>query len=95
MKECQACQCCFPDELTSCPNDGGQLVHSLPLAEPLLDNRYQLEQRLGQGGMGLVYKARHTFLKTTHAVKVILPDLVGNGFRCGRWNHAFSSYGVY
>jgi eukaryotic-like serine/threonine-protein kinase len=78
MKECQACQCCFPDELTSCPNDGGQLVHSLPLAEPLLDNRYQLEQRLGQGGMGLVYKARHTFLKTTHAVKVILPDLVGN-----------------
>jgi eukaryotic-like serine/threonine-protein kinase len=28
--------------------------------------------------MGIVYKARHTFLKTTHAIKVILPDLVGN-----------------
>jgi serine/threonine protein kinase/formylglycine-generating enzyme required for sulfatase activity len=46
--------------------------------EPVLDSRYQLRQRLGQGGMGAVYKARHLFLKTTHAIKVILPDLVGN-----------------
>src|SRR5512132_2951068 len=28
--------------------------------------------------MGIVYKARHIFLKTSHAIKVILPDLVGN-----------------
>ncbi|MFS8084369.1 MAG: SUMF1/EgtB/PvdO family nonheme iron enzyme, partial [Acidobacteriota bacterium] len=29
-------------------------------------------------GMGVVYKARHIFLKTAHAIKIILPDLVGN-----------------
>jgi formylglycine-generating enzyme required for sulfatase activity len=28
--------------------------------------------------MGVVYKARHIFLKTQHAIKIILPDLVGN-----------------
>src|SRR2546428_10539506 len=28
--------------------------------------------------MGFVFKARHIFLKTAHAIKVILPDLVGN-----------------
>src|SRR3989441_10132454 len=28
--------------------------------------------------MGVVYKARHIFLKTAHAIKIILPDLVGN-----------------
>lgn len=28
--------------------------------------------------MGLVFKARHVFLKTLHAIKIILPDLVGN-----------------
>jgi formylglycine-generating enzyme required for sulfatase activity/serine/threonine protein kinase len=28
--------------------------------------------------MGVVFKARHTFLKTAHAIKIILPDLVGN-----------------
>ncbi|HET9479511.1 MAG TPA: protein kinase, partial [Pyrinomonadaceae bacterium] len=37
-----------------------------------------LERRLGQGGMGIVFQARHIFLKTSHAIKVILPDLVGN-----------------
>ncbi len=28
--------------------------------------------------MGVVFQARHIFLKTPHAIKVILPDLVGN-----------------
>ena len=28
--------------------------------------------------MGVVYKARHAYLKTQLAIKVILPDLVGN-----------------
>jgi len=48
------------------------------LGDPILDARYQLERRLGQGGMGVVFQARHIFLKTQHAIKVILPDLVGN-----------------
>ncbi|MDQ3650587.1 MAG: bifunctional serine/threonine-protein kinase/formylglycine-generating enzyme family protein [Acidobacteriota bacterium] len=46
--------------------------------DPVLDGRYQLERRIGQGGMGVVFKARHIFLKTQHAIKIILPDLVGN-----------------
>jgi formylglycine-generating enzyme required for sulfatase activity/serine/threonine protein kinase len=52
-------------------------VHSIA-GEPMLDGRYQLERRLGHGGMGVVFQARHIFLKTAHAIKVILPDLVGN-----------------
>ena len=28
--------------------------------------------------MGVVFQARHIFLKTSHAIKIILPDLVGN-----------------
>lgn len=46
--------------------------------EPVLEGKYHLEKRLGQGGMGVVYCARHAYLKTQHAIKVILPDLVGN-----------------
>ncbi len=46
--------------------------------EPVLEGKYHLECRLGQGGMGVVYKARHAYLKTSHAIKIILPDLVGN-----------------
>ncbi len=77
MKECPACRRCFPDEINHCPQDGDATTPSLS-GEPILDARYQLEKRLGQGGMGVVFKARHIFLKTAHAIKVILPDLVGN-----------------
>ncbi|MEP6819231.1 MAG: SUMF1/EgtB/PvdO family nonheme iron enzyme, partial [bacterium] len=77
MKECPACRRCFSDEVNHCPTDGDETTPSLQ-GEPILDARYQLERRLGQGGMGVVFQARHIFLKTSHAIKVILPDLVGN-----------------
>src|ERR687893_2196365 len=77
MKECPVCRRCFPDEISHCPNDGDETAPSLS-GEPTLDARYLLERRLGQGGMGVVFQARHIFLKTAHAIKIILPDLVGN-----------------
>ena len=77
MKECTTCRSCFPDQINYCPLDGHQTLQSIA-GEPILDGRYELEMRLGQGGMGVVYKAHHVFLKTAHAIKVILPDLVGN-----------------
>ena len=77
MKECQLCKNCFADSVVACPNDGMPTVHTVG-GEPVLEGKYQLECRLGQGGMGVVYKARHAYLKTQLAIKVILPDLVGN-----------------
>lgn len=77
MKECPVCKRCYPDDINHCPQDGDETAPSL-LGEPTLDGRYLLERRLGQGGMGVVFQARHIFLKTSHAIKVILPDLVGN-----------------
>jgi formylglycine-generating enzyme required for sulfatase activity len=77
MKECPTCRNCFPDEVNHCPDDGVQTASSIQ-GEPILDGRYQLEKRLGQSGMGVVFKGRHIFLKTQHAIKIILPDLVGN-----------------
>jgi eukaryotic-like serine/threonine-protein kinase len=77
MRECPTCGCCLPDDVIHCPTDGAATTRSIT-GEPILDGRYQLEKRLGSGGMGLVFKARHVFLKTLHAIKIILPDLVGN-----------------
>jgi serine/threonine protein kinase/formylglycine-generating enzyme required for sulfatase activity len=77
MKECQLCKNCFADDVASCPHDGMPTVHTVA-GEPVLEGKYHIECRLGQGGMGIVYKARHAYLKTTLAIKVILPDLVGN-----------------
>jgi serine/threonine-protein kinase len=77
MKECPKCRVCFADDVAFCPDDGTATGASIT-GEPILDGRYNLERRLGQGGMGIVYKGRHIFLKTQHAIKIILPDLVGN-----------------
>jgi eukaryotic-like serine/threonine-protein kinase len=77
MKECQLCKKCYADEVVNCPSDGSATVHTIAGA-PVLEGKYHIECRIGQGGMGVVYKARHSYLKTLHAIKVILPDLVGN-----------------
>src|SRR5919199_1056774 len=77
MKECPACHRCFADHVNHCPSDGDRLKFLINL-DTTLDERYLLERKLGQGGMGLVFKAQHKFIKTQHAIKVILPDLVGN-----------------
>ena len=41
----------------------------------VLDDKYQIEQLLGQGGMGAVYRATHLGTRRTVAVKVIQPQL--------------------
>ncbi len=77
MRECPTCFRCFGDEVSHCPVEGRATFHSLP-GEPVLDGRYVLERRVGEGGMGVVYKAHHKFLRTTRAIKVIKPELMGN-----------------
>jgi serine/threonine-protein kinase len=40
----------------------------------VMDGRYRIEQRIGEGGMGLVYRATHVVLKKPFALKVIRGD---------------------
>lgn len=77
MRECHVCKQCYPDAVTTCPQDNEPTFQSIE-GNPILEGKYRLEKRLGAGGMGVVYFARHTYLKTQLAIKVILPDLVGN-----------------
>jgi serine/threonine protein kinase len=48
-----------------------------PLVGRILDSKYEIVERLGQGGMGAVYRARRLHIGDEVAVKVLHTDLTG------------------
>jgi len=70
LKECAVCSRCLDDVASTCPEDGAGLRDGLP-GPTLLDGKYALEQRLGEGGMGVVFRARHVALDRRFALKVV------------------------
>lgn len=77
MKECPRCGRCEDAGVNICPSDGSamRLVPSIP---HVVDGKYRLEQLLGRGGMGAVYRARDMRLDRLVAVKVVRAELLGD-----------------
>ena len=76
FEECPKCGACYDSGITRCARDSTTLVRvALPR---LLAGRYQVERRLGRGGMGTVYEASDMALERRVAVKMIRDDLLGS-----------------
>lgn len=54
------------------------MVNTTNLTGQTLDNQYQIEKLLGQGGMGDVYKAYHLKLGDVVAIKIMPPHISSN-----------------
>jgi serine/threonine-protein kinase len=49
-----------------------------PFLGRTLDGKYRIEQRIGRGGSGTVYRARHMLIHRTVAIKVLSPELISD-----------------
>lgn len=56
-----------------------------PLVGQVVDGRYRIVARLSEGGMGVVYRAEHVFLKRDVALKRLHPELTGHGEAVARF----------
>jgi serine/threonine-protein kinase len=67
-----------------CPFDGESLVESShdvkadPLLGVVVDDRYEIVEVLGEGGMGTVYRVRHRTLERALALKALRRDLASD-----------------
>ena len=77
MKKCPTCNRLFDDKANVCPFDNSTLAVSNQdaLLGSVLDKRYRIIDRIGEGGMGKVYKAQHIILDKPFAIKVLNPEL--------------------
>ena len=79
MKLCPKCGKEYADTTTLCPADGAVLQQSGDdLIGQTLADKYRVEERISEGGMGTVYRGTHILMDKKVAIKVLRPSLAAD-----------------
>src|SRR5579872_4479263 len=84
-RRCLVCGTRFDGSATICPTDAKPLGPDDPSVAEL--GSYRLLQRIGEGGMGAVYRAVHRKLERIVAIKVLQRDLTSEPGLINRFFH--------
>jgi serine/threonine-protein kinase len=82
IKSCTYCQSPYDTASThvcvEAPADSNVAASLRPQIGLVIDRKYRLESRLGEGGMGQVFRARRLFMDDFVAVKFMRPEVLAN-----------------
>jgi eukaryotic-like serine/threonine-protein kinase len=77
---CLACNRGYGEHVGFCPNDGTPLIRFQTSEDrwigKVLDDRYEVKQQLGKGGIGVVYLAQDLRTNVSVAIKMLQSELV-------------------
>ncbi len=80
MKTCPTCKQNFEDNVEFCPDDGQKLRRAASKEDALvgsvLDHRYIVEEKIGEGGMGSVYRGFQKSVGRPVAIKTLRKTLI-------------------
>jgi serine/threonine-protein kinase len=84
LLDCPTCGRIANGKTTSCPADGAPFrkVHGVPR---VIDRKYRIDERIGRGGMGAIYRARDLRLDRDVAIKIVHAELLNDPDARGRF----------
>ena len=97
MKKCSKCPEVYSDMMHFCPNDGNPLTPIAsqdPFINSVLDGKYLIEESIGKGGMGLVYRAKHVNFNRLFAIKILKNELVSDPQAIKRFRNEANAAGM-
>ena len=79
MKTSPSCRVVYPKHFAVCPRDASPLFEADDWAEgTVIRGKYRILAKVGQGGMGAVYKALHMKFDQVRALKVMTGDVAAD-----------------
>jgi len=89
VKFCTACGAEYGDEILFCQRDGTPLRASetaRDLIGQIVAERYHIQKKLGEGGMGQVYLAEHVKMGRRCAIKIMAQSMMNDADAISRFN---------
>ena len=76
---CPTCRLPIPADAETCPHDGTLLrLEATAVRDPLIGQpvgEYRIDERIGTGGMGIVYRATQPLIGKQVAIKILRPEI--------------------
>jgi len=86
-KFCTKCRAQVGEFFKTCPYDGAELklIPPAPIVGQIFAERYEILSILGEGGMSIVYKARHRFMERIVAIKLLRSTMISDALSLERF----------